>query len=135
MWDCPKCERSFRNQNQRHRCEKTTADAQLRNQSDAVLRTYQKIIQSVDKLGDYTVSPIKDYIMLKNKSTFLTIKPRKTYLDISFFLATPSDEFPIFKSIRASRNRVRHAARFDKPSDVSSLVLKWIKQSYTLTNR
>ncbi len=32
--------------------------------------------------------------MLKHRSTFLTIKPRKKYLDISFFLDVKTEDFP-----------------------------------------
>jgi hypothetical protein len=133
MWTCPLCGRSFRNTQQRHRCERTTAQAQLKNQPDIIVQIYQKIIDTVDKIGHYTKSPIKDYIMLKNRSTFLTIKPRKRYLDISFFLSEKSEDFPIFNSMQTSKNRIAHVARLESPKDVSSTVRSWIKKSYQLT--
>lgn len=133
MWKCPECGRSFKNTGQRHRCERATTADQLKGQSADVLGIYDRIIRAVDALGPYTFSPIKDYIMLKNESTFLTIKPRKKYLDISFFLATQTEEFPVFKSLPRSKHRVLHAARLEKPSDVSKPVVAWIKESYQLT--
>lgn len=135
MWKCPKCGRSFKNTGQRHRCERVTTADQLKDQSAGVLEIYERIIRAVDKLGPYTFSPIKDYIMLKNTSTFLTIKPRKKYLDISFFLAEKTEEFPVFTSLQTSKHRVMHAARLEKPADVNRAVVAWIKTSYQLTSR
>jgi len=133
MWTCSSCGRSFRNTNQRHHCERTTAAAQLKNQPEPILKMYQRILDGVKKMGPFSVSPIKDYIMLKHKSTFLTIKPRKKYLDITFFLAEALEDFPIYKSIPRSKNRVAHGARFENLSDITPGVLRWIKQSYDLT--
>ncbi len=133
MWTCSKCGRSFKNTNQRHRCERTSLEAQLKNQPTIIIKIHNRIMQSVKKMGPFSVSPIKDYIMLKNKATFMTIKPRKKYLDISFFLAEKSEEFPIFQSFQTSRNRVMHAARFEKPADITRSVIQWIQHSYNLT--
>ena len=133
MWMCPACGRSFRNTNQRHHCERTTVQAQLRNQPEVVVEIYQKIIAVADAIGPYSRSPIKDYIMLKNKSTFLTIKPRKKYLDITFFLDVATEDFPIFKSLQTSPHRVMHVARFESPKDISPSVKRWIRKSYQLT--
>ncbi|RAW01722.1 hypothetical protein DQQ10_08720 [Pseudochryseolinea flava] len=94
---------------------------------------FNKIIRIVKKIGPYQESPIKDYIMLKHRSTFLTIKPRKKYLDITFFLPDTSIDFPIFNSRRTSRHRVTHVARFESADDISDLVADWISQSYSIT--
>jgi hypothetical protein len=133
MWTCPDCGRSFRNANQRHHCERTTVQAQLKNQPEVIVEIYQKIITAVDAIGRYTKSPIRDYIMLKHKSTFLTIKPRKKYLDITFFLDVKTEDFPIFKSLQTSKNRVMHVARFESPKDISPSVKRWLSKSYQLT--
>jgi hypothetical protein len=134
MWKCPKCGRSFKNTNQRHHCERTTAAAQLKNQPEVIVEIHDRLLDVVKKIGIFSVSPIKDYIMLKHKSTFLTIKPRKKYLDISFFLPEKTEEFPIFASLQQSKKRVLHAARLEKPADITKAVIQWIKQSYDLTN-
>jgi hypothetical protein len=134
MWTCPACQRSFKNTGQKHRCESTTTEAQLESQSEAVIKIYKKLLTIVKKIGPYTESPIKDYIMLKNSSTFITIKPRKKYLDISFFLDQKSEEFPIFKSLQTSKHRVLHAARLESPDDVTSFVQMCIEKSYQLTS-
>jgi hypothetical protein len=135
MWECPTCGRSFRSTNQRHHCERTTAGAQLKNQPEVIIEIYDHLLRIVKKTGVFSVSPIKDYIMLKHTSTFLTIKPRKKYLDISFFLPEKTEEFPIFASRQQSKNRVLHAARFEKPEDITKPVIQWIKQSYDLTKQ
>lgn len=134
MWTCPECGRSFRNTQQRHHCERTTVADQLVNQPEEIIRIFEKIIAYVEKVGPYSKSPIKDYIMLKHRSTFLTIKPRKKYLDISFFLDVNTKAFPIFKSLQRSKHRVLHAARLESEKDVSALVKSWIKTSYQLTS-
>lgn len=104
MWKCPKCGHSFKNTNQRHHCERTTAAAQLKTQPEVIVEIHDRLLDVVKKIGIFSVSPIKDYIMLKHKSTFLTIKPRKKYLDISFFLPEKTEEFPIFASLQQSKN-------------------------------
>lgn len=133
MWTCPRCGRSFRNTNQRHHCERTTASAQLQGQPEEIIRIYNKILKSVSRFGPFSESPIKDYIMLKHKSTFATLKPRKKYFDISFFLSEVTDEFPIFKSMRTSGKRVLHSLRIEHSREINSKIEGWIRQSYNLT--
>jgi hypothetical protein len=99
-----------------------------------IVEIHDRLLDVVKKIGIFSVSPIKDYIMLKHKSTFLTIKPRKKYLDISFFLPEKTEEFSIFASLQQSKKRVLHAARLEKPADITRPVIQWIKQSYDLTN-
>ena len=133
MWTCSKCGRRFKNTDQRHRCERTTVKAQLKNRPPVIIQIHNRIIQAVKKIGPFSVSPINDYIMLKKEATFVRIRPRKKYLDIFFFLPEKSDEFPIFQSAQTSRHRFIHIARFEKPSDITRSVIGWIQQSYNLT--
>jgi len=62
MWTC------FRNTDQRHHCERTIAADQLKNQPENIVGIYNCILEAVQKFRPFSVSPIKDYIMLKNRS-------------------------------------------------------------------
>lgn len=135
MWTCTACGRKFKNKQQRHRCQRATVEDQLQGKPDHVIKTWEKLNASIRKLKEYHFSPIKDYIMVKHESTFLTIKPRKNYVDISFFLDQPCDEFPIFTSIHMSKNRILHGARLESPEAVNATVTGWIKASYQLTKK
>ncbi len=79
------------------------------------------------------ISVASQAICFKHSSTFLWVKPKNLFVDITFYLHQQIDEFPIFKSLRQSKNRVAHAVRLEKVSEVNKQILHWIKQSYELT--
>ena len=134
-WTCPECKRIFKHKNQWHSCVKVNIDVHFTDKSTKVKKIYDKLMGKVTKFGKIYVSPAKGSIMIKGKSTFLALKPRKDWLDIEFLSDREVNEYPIHKIFRVSKRRVAHSVRLEAPKEITMKLLRWIKQSYDLVNK
>lgn len=95
-----------------------------------LLAIFEKIIGILDECGPVSVSFVKNAIIIAAKSTFLAVKPRKTYIDIEFLLSEEIEEFPIHKTIRVSRNKVAHFIKIEHPGEVDGSIRMWLQKAY-----
>ena len=131
-WICPTCKRPFKNRNQVHSCVQISPDTVLSVAGKNVQGIYNKLMAAVKKFGPYDITATPKAIFLKNPGSFVAIKPKKATLELEFLLDTAIDEFPVYKNLRTSKNRVAHFIRLDDPSQVDMQLIQWLKLSYTL---
>ena len=134
-WICPNCKKEFKNKNQAHSCAKVDLKEHLKNKSPQVKATFDKLMRELGKLGKITINPVKTSIQVKATATFLSIIPRKDYMEIEFQLGSERDELPIYKNFRISKNRVLHFAILKDPQEVNTKLMNWLKKSYELVNK
>lgn len=92
-------------------------------------------MSKVSDFGNVTISPAKNCILLKSASTFLALKPKKEWMDIEFLLDEETDEFPVHKTLRVSKNRVAHFVRLEHPREITRKLTGWLKRSFEITSR
>jgi len=132
-WTCPDCGKQFRNTNQWHSCASRSIDDHLRNKTPEVRRIVERLLEDTGAFGAVTISPVKTSIQLKAGATFLSIRPRKDHVEIEFQTTSERSAYPVYKSIRISKNRVFHAAILEEECDIDEGLLQRIKESYDLT--
>jgi len=133
-WTCPECGRLFKHKHQSHSCLRIDPDEHFRGKSPHVRKIYDELLGEVRKFGEVNVSPVKVGVMLKAKSTFVAVKPKKFWIDIEFILDEQIGEFPVHKTFRYTAGRWAHFVRLERPRDLSKKLLAWLKRSYDLVN-
>jgi hypothetical protein len=131
-WTCPDCGKEFRHTNQWHSCETRSVEDHLRGRTPDVRRIVQKLLDAVRGFGDVTLNPVKTSIQLKAGATFLSIRAKKDHVEIEFQSTSEKSAFPVYKSVRISKNRVWHAAVIEEEADVDAGLLGRIRESYNL---
>jgi len=134
-WICPHCKKEFKNKNQAHSCAKVDLEEHLKNKSDQIKATLDRLLQELNKFGKITLNPVKTSIQVKTTSTFLSIKPKKGHVEIEFQLGREVNGFPVYKSFRISKNRVLHFAILKNSHDVNVKLIDLLKESYKLVNQ
>lgn len=132
MWTCSNCGRSFRNTNQDHSCLLINSESHFFNKHQQVIDTFEKIKNEVLLFEDVRINSVKNAILFRAKSTFLAIKPKKNFLDIEFVLDEKIEEFPIHKSVQASKFKWAHFVRLESPEEVDEQLLSWIRKAYDI---
>ena len=133
-WICPKCSRSFKVLNQSHSCEVTSLDYHFSEKGPVIRSIYEKIIRVVEVCGPVNISFVKNAIIIAAKSTFLAIKPKKTYVDLEFLLNEEILDFPIHKTFRVSKNKVAHFIKIETPEEIDGSVTSWLQRAYRINN-
>ena len=134
-WVCPDCKKEFRNTNQWHSCARVALGDHLAHKSVEVVATVDELIGRVREFGLVTINPVKTSIQVKAKATFLSLKVKKNHVEIEFQMADRGDEavnFPVYQSMRISRNRLLHCAVLEGPEDVTLELVGWLRDSYEL---
>jgi hypothetical protein len=131
-WTCPDCGKEFRNVNQWHSCVSTSVETHLHGKSVSVRAIVEKLIGNFERLADVTINPVKTSIQVKAGATFLSLRAKKDHVEIEFQLGREVDDFPVFKSVRVSKNRVVHVAILEDMSDVDDKLLGWLRESCDL---
>ncbi|MFC2101057.1 DUF5655 domain-containing protein [Bacteroidota bacterium] len=131
-WTCPECKRSFKNKNQDHSCVVIKIDAHFIDKSTTSKYLYDHLIKQVRDFGEVKVSAVVNAIICSTKSTFLVIKPKKNWIDIEFLLDEMIEEFPVYKTGKASSKRFAHFVRIENVNEIDEQLLGWLKRSYRL---
>ena len=87
-------------------------------------------MSSIKKFGPFDITAAKQAVFLKHPSSFISIKPRKEALELEFLLNEEIKDFPIYKTLRLSKNRVAHYILLDDPAQIDKQLLNWLRQSY-----
>lgn len=131
-WTCPNCQKEFRNKNQWHSCARVDIDKHFLNKAPSTKTTFDALMNIVNEFGPVTVDSIKTAIQLRCGATFLSITPKKNYLELAFSLPYSADEFPVFKTIRVSSKRVLHYLVLEDVQEIDEQLKSWLKQAYDL---
>jgi hypothetical protein len=134
-WTCPECGKSFRNRNQWHSCYTLKVEDHIRNKSRHIQDLVFFLISRLYEFGPIDLNPVKSVIQVKSGATFLSIKPKKDYVELEFQLGETMDTFPVHKIIRISGKRVLHFVYIQKKDDINEQLLHWLKDSYDLVSK
>ncbi len=130
MWTCPKCNRQFRNTNQDHSCELVDMGSHFVNKQQNVIETFDKLKIEVLKFEGVRINSVKSAILFRAKSTFLAVKPKSSFLDIEFVLDEKIEEFPIHKTVQASKSKWAHFMRIGSLEEIDEQLIKWLSKAY-----
>ena len=133
-WKCPECGREFRNKNQWHSCSNVNPEIFFKNRPLALKKAFDKIIRAVVRFGNVNVSAVQTSIQVKSRSTFIGIRAMKDHLKVEFWLRSETKEFPVYKSVRFSKNRIVHCVALQQPREVNKQLLLWLRESYEIVS-
>jgi hypothetical protein len=131
MWVCPRCGRTFANDNQTHACRPLgDLDLHFVGTDAAVRRAFDAVLAEVSRLGPVDVLPESTRIALHVRMSFAAFVARRHWLDGHVVLARRVDH-PRFRRIEEySARNVLHAFRLHGPDEVDADVRSWLAEAY-----
>ena len=131
MWVCPRCARSFANQNQVHTCaELGDIDAHFAGTSPTVRATFDTVLSVVRELGPVDVLPERTRIALHVRMSFAAFMPRRHWLNGHLVLARRIDSTRFTRIDTYSPRNVVHAFKLTSPADVDEQFAGWLAEAY-----
>lgn len=125
-WICPNCNRSFKKVNQDHSCFSQPIEEHFLYSQPSVYACFQQIDQFIMS-QEVTRASVKHAILYTLSSNFLALKPHKNHLDIEFILPYAVNEFPVYKTVIASKNRIAHFVSVHSVDEVDDQLFSWMK--------
>ncbi len=125
-WICPKCNRTFRSKNQDHSCLVLGPDHHFSDKPEKVKKIFDLILSVINEHGKVQTSFVKHAIIISAKSSFLAFKPKKQYMEVEIVLNEEWNGFPVYKIVRASRNKFAHFVKIEEPEEVDQTLKKLV---------
>jgi len=132
MWTCHKCSHSFKYTSQSHSCNLVGLGTHLDKHTPEIVALFDCLISQIQEFGEFKIEAVKDAIMLRKSSAFVTIRIQKECLDISFKLDHHVEEFPVYKFLQLSRHRWFHALKIETEDEIDAQLLGWLKEAADL---
>jgi len=129
-WQCPECNRRFKNHNQDHSCGQYSVEEHFENKDVSVFNIFQEISRELQKNCQFDIHAVKNAILFWREVNFIAFKPRKRWLDIEFVLQREVNEFPVNKVVQASKTQFAHFVRLQYESEIDDQLLAWLYESY-----
>ena len=98
MWNCPKCNRNFKVQNQGHFCSTKDIGELFLKKPDELVVAFVLILQHIINWEPNTFGPSINTIVFTSKITWLIIRPMTKFLDIKFYAEFDLESELIHKS-------------------------------------
>ncbi len=131
-WICPKCGRKFHTERLYHSCEVVTMDDHLNKSKPEIKKLALTLIKKVLLWKNVQVTPLKSMILITAGNNFMSIKPRKTNLEIEFILSEEINEFPIYKTMKYGKKFV-HFVKMDSKENLNPQLMNWLKTAYKIS--
>lgn len=132
MWSCPKCQRKFKHKNQDHSCQVRPLREHFSGKPEALEHVVRLILREVQSFGEVRISSVKHAILVAAESTFLAIKVKKDRVEIEFLLPEEHAGFPVYKTLRVSKNRVAHFVAVGSMDELDRHLMGLIREAYEM---
>src|SRR5437763_12553628 len=120
-WACPRCDRTFRQVNQRHACGIGNAATLLKSRPPALTGLYRKLETTVRGFGEVEVVTRNRYALFRTTRIFTDLTVMRDALRVVIHLGRKVSA-PYFVKIGQADKRVSHVALVRTDED-----LLWIK--------
>jgi len=120
-WVCPRCDRSFRQVNQRHACGVGSAATLLKNRPPALTDLYRKLEAAVKAFGDVEVVTRDRYALFRTTRIFTDLTVMRDALRVVIHLDRRVGA-PCFIKVGQSGKRVSHVALVRTATELRTII-------------
>lgn len=115
-----------------HDCWTTTESALTKDLSRDLQDAYERIRETAVEFGDQRVYASHKSIMFSRKSCYFFVRPKKSALELWFFLAREIEAPQIRRVDRSSKKKVAHMIHITHRDEVESPLTDWLREAYDL---
>lgn len=129
-WACPRCDRTFRQVNQRHACGAGSAATLLKGRPSALTDLYRKLESTVKRFGDVEVVTRDRCALFRRTRIFADLTVTREALRVVVHLGRKVSA-PYFIKIGPSGKRVSHVALVRTAGDLRT-VMPFLREAFDL---
>lgn len=132
-WICPRCDRSFRQGNQRHACGVGDTATLLKDRPPALCDLYKRLEATVKRFGAVEVVTRNRYALFRTTRIFADLTVTRDALRVVIHLGRKASA-PLFIKVGQSGQRVSHVALIRTPEELRSII-PLLREAFDLATR
>ena len=129
-WACPRCDRTFRQVNQRHACGAGSAATLLKRRSPALTDLYRKLETTVRSFGGVEVVTRDRYALFRTTRIFADLTVTRDALRVVVHLGRKVSA-PYFIKTGPSSNRISHVVLVRTAEDLRT-IMPFVREAFDL---
>ena len=129
-WTCPRCDRSFRQVNQRHACGTGDRERLLRDRPEALVELYENLEATIRGFGEVEVVTRDRYALFRTTRIFVDLTVMRDALRVVIHLGRELAGDGFEKVVR-DRKRFSHVVKVRGPEDLARIE-PWLREAYEL---
>jgi hypothetical protein len=134
-WTCPTCGRKFKTERHYHSCEIYSLEDHLKKCKPEIKKLAEDLLREIKSWKNAQVTPLKSMILASGGANFFSLKAKKDHLDVEFILPDERNEFPVYKTMNYSKNKIVHYVKFDSAKELDGQLMGWIREAYEMTQK
>ncbi len=113
-----------------HDCWTTTEEKLTENLSEDLRDAWERLRETAIEFGDQRIYASHKSIMFSRKTCYFFVRPKKTYLEVCFFLGRTVKKKQIHKATPSSKTKVAHLVRVTHRDEVEAPLTDWLREAY-----
>jgi hypothetical protein len=129
-WACPRCDRTFRQANQRHACGVGSVATLLKDRPSALADLYRKLETTVRSFGEVEVVTRDRYALFRTTRIFADLTVTRDALRVVVHLGRKVSD-PYFIKVGPGGRRVSHVVLVRTAGDLRA-VIPFVREAFDL---
>jgi hypothetical protein len=113
-----------------HNCWTTTEAALTRDLSEDLRDAWDRLRETAVDFGEQRIYASHNSIMFSRKACYFFVRPRRSYLEVWFFLGRTLRAPQIRKVMSSSRVKVAHLVQVKHRDEVEAPITGWLQEAY-----
>ena len=120
-------------QGERHDCWTTTEAALTRDLPDDLREAWERLRETAAGFGEQRIYASHNSIMFSRKACYFFVRPKRSFLEVVFFLGRTVKSPKIRQTLQSSRAKVAHVVRVTHRDEVESPLTDWLRTAYDVS--
>ncbi len=132
--ECYHCKEEIE-EGQPHDCWTTTEENLIRDLSEDLIDAWERLRESATALGEQRIYASHHSIMFSREACYFFVRPKKSYLEICFFLGRKLKDQRVRMAVQTSKVKFGHIIRVKHRDEVESPITDWLKEAYEVSDK
>ena len=119
-------------QGEAHDCWTTTEAALTQDLSEDLRDAWERLRQTAVEFGEQRIYASHSSIMFSRRTCHFFVRPKRSFLEVVFFLGRTVKSPLIRKSVQSSRTKIAHIVRVTHRDEVEAPLTDWLREAYLL---
>jgi hypothetical protein len=113
-----------------HDCWTTTEGALTRDLPEELREAWERLRETAADFGEQRIYASHHSIMFSRRSCYFFVRPKKSGLEVVFFLGRTLKAPQVRRTERPSRTKVAHVVRIRHRDEVEPPITDWLREAY-----
>ena len=115
---------------EKHDCHTTTEAALTTDLSEELRDAWERLRETAVDFGAQRIYASHSSIMFSRKACYFFVRPKRSFLEVVFFLGRTLKSSKVRQTMEASRAKIAHIVRVTHRDEVEAPLTDWLREAY-----